>query len=181
MVDYLKKFIDGETIQANDTNDNNDYILDKITDTASTLNTRINTINSNVSSQIDTLMKTLFPIGAIYLSITENCPLEGFIGHWEKVSSGRVLQGADDTHAVDTTISAGLPNITGWLGFYSGLNPWQQSGALSSNGHGGNAGSGAPQTGDMTFNASASNSIYRDDVDTVQPPAYVVNVWKRVS
>lgn len=176
MVDYLKKFIDGETIQANDTNDNNDYILDKITDTAATLNTRISTINSNVQ----TFINSLYPVGAIYLSVTATCPLEGVIGHWEKVSSGRVLQGADDTHAVDTTISAGLPNVTGWMSFYSGCNPDVENGAMRSNRHGGNAGSGAPNTGDLSFNASWSNSMYGQS-DTVQPPAYVVNIWKRVS
>lgn len=32
----------------------------------------------------------------------------------------------------------------------------------------------------LTFNASRSNSIYGKS-DTVQPPARIVNVWKRVS
>lgn len=67
-------------------------------------------------------------------------------------------------------IEAGLPNITGWLSFYSGLNPSQSNGALRSSSHGGNAGSGAPASGDLEFNASYSNSIYGRS-STVQPPA----------
>lgn len=67
---------------------------------------------------------------------------------------------ASSTDNVGRKETEGLPNITGWLGFYSGLNPNQASGALRSSSHGGNAGSGAPASGDMEFNASYSNSIY---------------------
>ena len=71
----------------------------------------------------------------------------------------------------DTTfgyISAGLPNITGNAYFYSGLSG--ANGAFAFHSHGGNAGSGAPASGDLEFNASYSNSIYGKS-STVQPPA----------
>ena len=53
MTDNLKNFIDGETITAKDTNDNNEYLLAQINDRAMTLNTRISSVSSNVSSQIE--------------------------------------------------------------------------------------------------------------------------------
>ena len=76
-------------------------------------------------------------------------------------------------------IEAGLPNIKGWCGTYSGINSKSGSGALYSNSHGGNAGSGSPQCGDLFFDASRSNAIYKNDVTTVQPPAIKVRVYAR--
>lgn len=32
---------------------------------------------------------------------------------WIRIAQGRVLMGADDSHAAGTTVEAGLPNITG--------------------------------------------------------------------
>lgn len=75
-------------------------------------------------------------------------------------------------------LSAGLPNIEGWCGTYSGINSWSGSGALYSNSHGGNAGSGSPQCGDLFFDASRSNSIYGNST-TVQPPSIKVRVVTR--
>lgn len=55
MTGYLKTFVEGETIKASDTNNNNEFLLARITSTADNLNSRITTINSNVGSQIETL------------------------------------------------------------------------------------------------------------------------------
>ena len=65
-------------------------------------------------------------------------------------------------------IEAGLPNITGNAYFYSGLSG--ANGAFAFHGHGGNAGSGAPASGDFSFDASRSSSIYGKST-TVQPPS----------
>lgn len=116
----------------------------------------------------------LYPIGSIYIGTMAVCPLEVLgIGVWELVSKDRVLQGAGTQGSVDTTIEAGLPDHSHSVtAFY-----WEGSGIAEE-------GRGNPDYGHQktltTSNASASNSIYGKS-DTVQPPAYIVNIWKRIS
>lgn len=83
-----------------------------------------------------------------------------------------------------TKKSAGLPNITGSFMLTTGvtggrqyaLNPLNQSGAFKRGTSTGPIGDFAPSSTGTTYNAtdfdaSLSNSIYSDDVTTVQPPA----------
>lgn len=128
------------------------------------------------------LLKTIYPVGSIYIGTTAQCPLSTLFGSWEKVSGGRVLQGADNNHAAGTTIAAGLPNITGYL-WTRGLEDIGGLGAfygpVSSSGW--NRGHEQDtRTTDIHFDASRSNSIYGAS-NTVQPPAYVVNIWRRTA
>lgn len=46
-----------------------------------------------------------------------------------------------------------------------------------------NLASGGGQQGlySMYIDASQSSSIYKNNVNTVQPPAYIVNVWRRTA
>lgn len=116
----------------------------------------------------------LYPIGSIYIGTMAVCPLEVLgIGVWELVSKDRVLQGAGTRGSVDTTIEAGLPDHAHIVTAFW----WDGSGVAEE-------GRGSPDYGHhrelTTTNASASNSIYGKS-DTVQPPAYIVNIWKRVS
>lgn len=151
-------------------------------------NQSLSNINSTAQENIVDL---LYPVGSIYIGTTAECPLAAIKGTWTLVSSGRVLQGADSYHAVGTTISAGLPNITGALGSRlcgsDGLNSIVgASGAFS---QGSTTGSGFAKINLLTtlttyrvtnFDASSSNSIYGRS-STVQPPAYVVNIWERTA
>lgn len=106
---------------------------------------------------------------------------------WEKVKS-YCLQCSDDKHKAGTVIEAGLPNIKGQTNNAIQTFSWDI---------GVNAGIGAIVTSPVTdvkagehgtghggiwidFDASRSSSIYGNS-DTVQPPARIVNVWKRVS
>ena len=122
----------------------------------------------------------LYPIGSIYIGTMAVCPLEVLgIGTWELKSKGRVLQGAN-TETPGTTKEAGLPNITG-----TGI--WGKSGETDASGAiykvGSNAYSATNSGGTAlyhAFDASKSNSIYGKST-TVQPPAYIVNIWERIS
>lgn len=178
----LKNFTAGESIKASETNSNNQFLLKKIEDDAELLDEKISAVSSNISSQIVSVLGNIYPVGAIYIGTTENCPMASLFGTWEKVSSGRVLQGADDTHEAGTTIAAGLPNIKaswcyGWALNYT-------TGAAYAGGNLGNYesySSGGNKICNVTrFDASHSNSIYGKS-STVQPPAYVVNVWRRTA
>jgi hypothetical protein len=123
----------------------------------------------------------LYPVGAIYIGTMNVCPLSALFGTWEKVSSGKVLQSADENHLPGTTIDAGLPNITGII-----PNVWKvnetPSGAFSidKDGLSNAAALGTSVSKDIKLDASDSNSIYGNS-DTVQPPAFVVNIWKRTA
>lgn len=132
------------------------------------------------------VLKAMYPVGAIFIGTTSTCPMAQFFGTWELVAADRSLQGSSTSHAANTTIAAGLPNITGEM--------WQnamgksdevtttRSGALSfGNTYGFGSGGNTSINGrHIHFNAANSNTIYGAS-STVQPPAYVVNVWRRTA
>ena len=138
------------------------------------------------------LLEFLYPIGSLYIGTQETCPLElAGIGTWVKLSSGRVLQISDDSHTADTTVEAGLPNITGTyraihsnggeIGFATNLS--RGTGAFYPENIGAASWVSPIGTGGcarLAIDASRSNSIYGNS-DTVQPSAYIVNVWRRTS
>lgn len=138
------------------------------------------TLESTVSSSINTLLATLYPVGSLYIGTQSTCPLASLIDNstWEIVATGKALWGGDGTNG-NTTIDAGLPNITGSIGGVDRVGVGQ-SGAFylgSTNASGATTSNATPN---IEFDASRSNSIYGKS-DTVQPPAYRVNVWRRTA
>lgn len=143
--------------------------------------------SSDVSTAITNMLKALFPVGSIYIGTQNTCPLATLISGstWQLVAQDRALWGGNGSNG-NSTINAGLPNITGT--FASGcLMNWQDSitsGALSratitqypQNAGGTDGGSNVG----IAFNARSSNTIYGNST-TVQPPAYRVNVWRRTA
>ena len=153
-------------------------------------------------SEVDSLIEAIYPVGSIYIGTQSTCPLATLISGstWVKVSEGRVLQGSDSGHNANTTIEAGLPNHTHHIAVQdaSGNNggggyiPAYSSDASSVIVNTGSNGSGMTGTwtdrkltgynysSQQMTNASDENSIYGNST-TVQPPAYVVNIWKRTA
>ena len=129
---------------------------------------------------------SVYPIGSIYLSTNSTNPADLFGGGtWQSIGSGRVLQGADDTHAAGETIEAGLPNITGEIYRYYGessITGGAVSGAFAAtNGMTKTQHSNWEQTNNaVSFDASRCSPVYGKS-NTVQPPAFVVNIWVRVA
>ena len=81
-----------------------------------------------------------------------------------------------------STISAGLPNITG-TSYTLAHSSYGQSGAISYSYDDGARISGSSSNYNnykINFNAKNSNSIYGNS-STVQPPAYKIYAWKRTS
>ena len=128
-----------------------------------------------------------YPVGSIYQSTDAASPAVLFGGTWEQIAQDRVLMGASDTHPAGSTAEAGLPNITGRAG------PDDKAGFCNAerpNAHGafyvgGNSytycsGGEVVRGKDLCFDASKSNSIYGAST-TVQPAAYYVYIWRRVS
>lgn len=126
------------------------------------------------------------PVGSIYLTVGSENPstvLGG--GTWTKVGSGMCLWGADSSHSAGSSISAGLPNITGLAKSLLGDNTSGISftGALytvSTPRQRSWSGTTGDEIRSVGFDASKSNSIYGNS-STVQPPAFVVNIWQRTA
>lgn len=131
---------------------------------------------------VKNVLNAMWPVGAIYLDTTNSgtCPLAAFFGTWQLVATDRALWGGNGWNG-NGTISAGLPNITGNIGYSVTLT--SATGAfLASYGPSANKwGSGEwGECKTADFDASRSSSIYGAS-STVQPPAYVVNVWRRTA
>lgn len=145
-----------------------------------------------------TIVNFQFPIGAIYISAihldpkdTAKWPFD--YGEWLRVGEGKCLFGANDAeYNVGQQIEAGLPNITGETSEQNtssdepltNVDTVFNSGALylknKTSDYGGSSTSRGAGYYRIGFDASKSNSIYGKST-TVQPPALVVEFWKRVS
>lgn len=138
-----------------------------------------------LDTQTYNILSLIYPVGSIYIGVQEECPLKTLISGstWVKVSESRVLQGSDSSHSAGTTIEAGLPNITG-TNTKTTANWEDVSGCFTNIGTGNTcsiAGSISGHFwGEYNFDASRSSSIYGNS-STVQPPAYVVNIWRRTA
>lgn len=140
----------------------------------------------NITDDTDvtlTILEALYPVGSVYITTANTCPLSALISGstWSLVSSGRVLQGADSGHSAGTTIEAGLPNITG-VSCWAATSAYSPSGAFyptSTSKYSLSSGIAETVTAEG-FNASRANSIYGNS-NTVQPPAYCVNIYRRTA
>lgn len=137
---------------------------------------------NDVNNRITNTLNALYPVGSLYITTqnTSSCPIASLISgsQWQLVAQDRALWGGNGSNA-NTTIAAGLPNITGNLG----VSEWGNditSGAFRHDGTQFRNADYDGWTNTFTFNASRSNSIYGQS-STVQPPAYRVNVWRRIA
>lgn len=125
------------------------------------------------------VLESIYPVGSIYIGTQNTCPMGALFGTWTLVATDRALWGGNGTNG-DTTIAAGLPNIEGTFAhrdIASISGAFKKSGSTTSayTSHYGQNSADVIQ-----FKASFSNSIYGNST-TVQPPAYVVNVWRRTA
>lgn len=126
------------------------------------------------------------PVGSYFITETEDDPNVLFGGGWEKLTGRYVLQCSDDSHKAGTTVQAGLPNIEGTATFLNSdgvdQTTYPDRGAFYWGTYNAGIVAGSSGTGkrDLMIDASRSNPIYGRS-DTVQPPARIVNVWKRIS
>ena len=141
------------------------------------------------------LLQTIYPVGSVYLSTNSTCPMASLFGTWELVASDKALWTGDGTNG-GTTKAAGLPSITGLITSKDGNNnlysPFTTYSTVSSNSalrltaetskikSPSLASSTYNNMAYISFDASKSSTIY-GNTSTVQPPAYVVNVWRRTA
>ena len=105
---------------------------------------------------MNNLLSTLYPVGSIYIGTQNSCPLATLIAgsQWQVVGTNRALWGGNGSNGCFSTIS----NID-----------YDYKEAIR--------GSYGAR---IRFNASRYSSIYGKS-NTVQPPAYIVNVWRRTA
>lgn len=130
------------------------------------------------------------PVGSYYIADTPTSPAQLFGGTWEELPEGYALWTASTTSGnAGTIISAGLPNITGnfMLGNHAHANTSASSAFTSVGGDsnkytGGTSYSERAQTSiDFNANDGASTKGIYGNSTTVQPPAYRVYGWKRIT
>lgn len=165
-----------------------------------------NTSKIATTAWVINVLKALYPVGSLYMGTQNSCPLSAFFGTWTLVSAGNVLWTGNGTSgtgttananyanaAANTTIAAGLPNIKDNFYFadtYYGSNFIMDSDSglikytnqkvdIASRNRPDNDGSTTKKQ-KFTFDASQVNNIFGKS-STVQPPAYVVNVWRRTA
>lgn len=146
---------------------------------------------------VNDVLEAIYPIGAVFIGTTNSCPMSAFFGTWELVATGQALWGgnglsgsgttanADYANApANTTIAAGAPNIKGDVGAFQMTSVADKcTGAFVYKNFGesyyGGGGSHEGARG-ANLDASRSSSVYGKST-TIQPPAYVVNVWRRTA
>lgn len=144
--------------------------------------------------KVSDLLEVIYPVGSLYFGDQATCPMAALMPNatWTLVPSGKAIWTGDGTNG-NTTIAAALPNIKAVLTVQDGAGASKKwapgctvSGAFTKE----NIGRDAAVTGgatlyndafDLGINAHESNSIYDDNATTVQPPAYVINVWRRTA
>ena len=151
--------------------------------------TRKDYVDNSISKAIIDFFDKVYPIGSIYMSAStdEVCPLEKLgIGKWinlKEFVGDTVLQifSGSNNRKPGSLVPAGLPNITG--AFNCDSKSRGASGAFWLYNTASIRDSYSSTYDTLTeyhFDASRVNGIYGNS-DTVQPPAYVVNVWQRVA
>lgn len=153
------------------------------------------TVANEAKEMAQSVLSTIYQIGAIYLSITNISPASFIGGSWVQLDANYALWTA--TSDAGNTIPAGLPDMDSSV--------WANGGFLfKSNKNIKSDGSfnGAFKLGDVTYTSYVGNSngesgyavqglglqfskanpnIYKSNVSTVQPPAYKVYAWRRTA
>ena len=170
----LNKAVAYEKIKANKYNENFDLLLNYIEEVSEELTLKVNTINSQLSSSVLSNLQSVYPVGSLYIGTTDTCPIANLFGTWEKVSEGRVLQGASGEQVAGETVEASLTIPTSGWGT-SGSTPGTiTSGKLI-------VGSGKNEINEQIESIRASGADRVIENAEIQPPAYLVNVWKRTA
>lgn len=141
-----------------------------------------------VDKRLKAMIDILYPVGIVVTTATDDAKKPGEadgLATWEEIAQDRVLQGTSS--GAGGTIEAGLPNITGSIIGYSDRTGFGGADGMA---YMDDTQERIPSMGDIfpgnksalrvRLDASKSNNIYGNS-STVQPPAYKVHFWKRVS
>lgn len=144
----------------------------------------------------ESILSMVYPVGSVYISVNDVSPAAFLGGTWEKISQGRVLQGAANGQAAGTAVEAGLPAAYMPNGAFESIglvnDNWTgqcTNGCFSVRlrhgfAYGSDGGHGSDwQLGSYAYgfsNRTITGDCYGKS-NTVQPPALLVNIWKRTA
>lgn len=158
------------------------------------------------SLAISDILEVIYPVGSVYINTTDINPMAilGF-GTWERICSNATIWGASADGEVGTVKAAGLPKVGAKI-TYRSPNRTKDDSSVSSIGcliadtgttvtdnsaegswsrfdkNGIGAVAITESSGGRNFNAVVNGDpAYYGKSDTVQPPALVVNIWKRTA
>lgn len=146
----------------------------------------------DIVKQIKTLvLDSMHPIGSIFLTMDNSNPKDILgVGTWERIANGKTLWGGDGTNT-GTELEAGIPNVIGRVFCETDYGGGVMGAFIKSYGvKGGNAaGSDSAVNFDASRGETKMDGTLKTDSDykvygksdTVQPPALVVNMWRRIA
>ena len=144
----------------------------------------------------ESILSMVYPVGSVYISVNDVSPAAFLGGTWEKISQGRVLQGAANGQAAGTAVEAGLPAAYMPDGRFESIGLTDDN---YTNQYTGGCFSAALRAGYAaavqeyipngwklgSYSYRFSNRTITGDCygksNTVQPPALLVNIWKRTA
>ena len=132
---------------------------------------------TNLGAAPSDYWKTIYPVGAIYMSVVSNSPNTLFGGTWESLG-GRFLIGADGTYTAGSTGGASTHALTtAELASHSHEQklPTSDSGGTVYSSNGFSTGSGSFSSG-ISTGISGSGSAHNN-----MPPYLSVYMWKRTA
>lgn len=143
-----------------------------------------NSTDIATTAYVKNVLSALYPVGSLYIGTQNSCPLASLISgsQWQIIATDCALWGGNGSNG-NTWIPAGLPNITGQISCINdvGVTTQGQFAYYSpTGGSGGGLDTAGGTSGNINFDASRVSSIYGNS-NTVQPPAYRVNVWRRIA
>ena len=122
------------------------------------------------------LIDIIYPVGSMYITVADIDPNKVFGGTWKKEGGDKTIWMSDSNAGEE--IEAGLPNIRGTGIWHENMN--RTTGAFYIDYHGSMGSNSADYDNyQVCFNAGKYNPIYKDDCNTVQPPAIRVYCWIR--
>lgn len=169
-----------------------DFVPSTRTVNSKTLSSNITLTASDVGAiTASDLLTKVYPVGSVYLSVSNTSPASFLGGSWEQIGADYALWTA--TSGAGNTLGEQLPNIKGVFEYNSNAYGsalqsnanWDTSGPFSvryKNGLKGynDSSSSAVRATGFYFNAHSANAIYTDS-GIVRPNAYKVYAWKRTA
>ena len=108
----------GKDISSVQYNDNFNKLNNYIEAVSEELILKVNTINSQLSSNVLSNLQSIYPVGSLYIGTTDTCPIANLFGTWEKVADGLVVDIDSNIAVKGNGLCLGITNGSGTAAFY---------------------------------------------------------------